>query len=479
MSQANMLTRKTAKKNLATMPTRHDWKVNPDALEALRKQTCIQPPQKFKKLQGDGLMYFRKIERQAAKGSPVRRILLLTKHSMFICTEDGEVKRMIPILAISELRRGFSVHHDEQLLVVVPADYDVLLTFYDDRSLMTKSTREEFIACLQLVTQAFLSRQIPVSEDIQEGKLKESAVLEKPPDYENLKARKTRIEQLNADHIPSPQEIDAFCRTCMDASFMMSSQTVTLDDVPVTSTMKLGPGGKVPFGGMQYQPLLPYKDSFVSTPAAPQAPELVMPNSVSEVSRNLPLPSFPTSVKQQSLFPPSQKSDVTETNNNTPNNSYGSVFVPSTSYTEDEVNALRVQLDTERRILQRVRNQTRCERMLAQMVTAICYQAMRRNMAKLELDYEGVLREQHSSLQMASSRVEELEKVVHRSNAHSMGMKTPSLSPEATEEKKSIPGPVPTPAAPVVVPEPSVPKQVEQVFRHYLSPEKLALLSTL
>eukprot|EP00759_Apiculatamorpha_spiralis_P052838 PhF_6_TR6032/c0_g1_i2/m.8703 len=177
------------------------WLIKEDALAKVNELPTVAPFENMKQFENEALLYIRKVERHAAKGSPVRRVLMLSRQSVFICTEQGEVKRMIPIPAIRQLRRGRASGRP-QLLLEVPSDHDLLITFYEDKSPATAPTMDLFINIVQLIHEGWTSQRIPELNEEKDSRLMDVAKLKKPDDYENPKSRIALLEKLCRDHTP-------------------------------------------------------------------------------------------------------------------------------------------------------------------------------------------------------------------------------------------------------------------------------------
>jgi hypothetical protein len=396
-----------------------------------------------------------------------------------MCTEQGEVKRMIPITAISEIRRG-KVSGRPQLLLVVPCDHDLLVTFYDDKNPTTAATCDDFIRVLQLIHKGWTSQLIPERVIEQDNKLVDGANLKKPPMYDNPKTRLAALEKMCADHTPplmSLPKAQIAANTHTAAPPQVPKGGISAEGSPAMSPMSQAP--PPPYQLMNQSPAAPPPPQYYEN-SPPTPPLLQPPPHYQQQQQHF---QGPPEHNQRGGFQPNDsnlrselefyksKAALLEAQNANQQGFHPSgmrpsaALVPAPDHTDEEINALRVQLDCERQALQRVRNSARSERILAQLVTAICYQNTKKHVSKFEQNYDELLKSKDVSLDMAYSRVTELENLLYRGAQSGGRAPTTPLPPPMCLGRTTVPQ--------------ELPPQMHDVFKQYLSPNKVALLNQL
>jgi uncharacterized membrane protein len=108
------------------------------------------------------LRFIRVIDKLCDSGTPARRVIILSKSSIFLCQISGDTKRTIPIAAILSVMRG-EVQGIEQALLRVDGDCDLLVNFCQDDRNDSIATMDEFLKHLQLMAEDFAGKRIPES----------------------------------------------------------------------------------------------------------------------------------------------------------------------------------------------------------------------------------------------------------------------------------------------------------------------------
>lgn len=120
------------------------------------------------------LHFFEDCDRISSKGKPLRRLVLITDQTFFVCETNGSLLRCVQVSKISQV--NVAVDNSNEVALVVPSEYDIILRF--DR----RSQRDDMLAVLRAVHKRMVSTELNVwnVKDIRPNQYR----MEKPPGFQ-------------------------------------------------------------------------------------------------------------------------------------------------------------------------------------------------------------------------------------------------------------------------------------------------------
>ncbi|CUI15061.1 Hypothetical protein, putative, partial [Bodo saltans] len=120
------------------------------------------------------LHFFEDCDRVSSKGKPLRRIVLITDQTLFVCEQTGSLTRCVQISKISQV--NVAMDNSNEIALVVPSEYDILLRF--DR----RSQRDDILTILRAVHKRMVSAELRVwhVKDVRPNQYR----MEKPPGFQ-------------------------------------------------------------------------------------------------------------------------------------------------------------------------------------------------------------------------------------------------------------------------------------------------------
>eukprot|EP00760_Papus_ankaliazontas_P032286 PhM_4_TR572/c0_g1_i1/m.106031 len=228
-----------------------EWTVCPEALEELMAQPCVKAPPSLSQFASPHLLFLRRIERLSHKGEALPRVLLLSRQSIFLTTESNEMKRVVPIAAISEVVCGVGTGGLPQVLVRVPSDHDLLIVFSEKARLRGRGKTDppdvykghddaakHFVSLLQLIRRAYFSTHIPLQDaSASENELFKVGKLEKPRGtYVDEAARTATMQSLCQSHTPSKETLSVLSESMRSVKRQQEQKQQQQQQQPVSST---------------------------------------------------------------------------------------------------------------------------------------------------------------------------------------------------------------------------------------------------
>lgn len=120
------------------------------------------------------LHYFEDCNRISSKGKPLRRIVLVTDQTLFVCEESGSLLRCVQVSKISQV--NVATDNSNEIALVIPSEYDIILSF--DR----RSQRDDILTVLRAVHKRMVSTELNVwhVKDVRPNQYR----MEKPPGFQ-------------------------------------------------------------------------------------------------------------------------------------------------------------------------------------------------------------------------------------------------------------------------------------------------------